>query len=161
MKNVHRSYRFVRRNSPCLATGVVVVLYVYYQEEIVIHILEGKLNVSNLYSAIFGWAAIQTGFLFGTYAHVSTKKDGFVAAIAGTEAFNYFRNYIRSAFARTLLVSICSVPMLVVVPTPERSWDVESIVLCLWMAFSVYTFAGFARVLRVFRTIEGVSGPRT
>ena len=73
-----------------------------------------RLQISNLYGAVFSWSAIQSGFVFGIYGFVISKKDGFVGDIAKGLSFPRFVQYTRRAYFLAMILTIVSLPLIVV-----------------------------------------------
>lgn len=149
-----RTFWFCRRHLPTIAATSVAVLYLAFQEMIVLKIACEEVSLSGLYRAIFGWAAIQTGFLFGIYTYISGKSGGFVGAVSRTATFQEFKSYILTTLRMALVVSLVSVPFIVLIPEPAKPWDFSSIVLCAWLCFCIFAFCCFCKVLRVFTSID-------
>lgn len=72
---------YVEKYGPIVVSIVTVGLLALYDKQVVAHFISGSWKPSNLYTAIFNWAAIQTGFAFGVYGFVAGRQDGFVGAI--------------------------------------------------------------------------------
>jgi hypothetical protein len=154
-------YRFVRRNSERLGTLASLAAVVYWRAPITQRFSSGAWNVEAFYSAVFDWSSIQAAFLFGVYAFFLSRSEPFIQAISESAVFGELRGYVRSTLYLTLLLSVVSLPLLVLPPKMESGEYLNA----GFIAFAglgtalVYTFLCFLKVIRVFGKIESVRGP--
>ena len=128
----------------------------YYRKEISANFTSGTWNLSNFYGAIFDWAAIQTGFVFGVYTYIVSKSAGFSEAIKGTEPYAEMILFIKTIFYLVFALAVISIPLLVMTPKPEPTLSTTTILFAAWTALVVFTFFSFLRIIRAFSTIERV-----
>lgn len=112
-----------------------------------------RLQISNLYGAVFNWSAIQSGFVFGIYGFVISKKDGFVGDIAEGLSFPRFVRYTRGAYLLAMILTIVSLPLIVVEPSVGLPLSSNYLLISGWFALFVWTFFAFLRVAFIFGSI--------
>lgn len=118
---------------------------------------------TNLYTAVFDWSAIQSGFMFAIYGFVATKKDGFTGTVMKGQSFQRFISYTRTACVGGFALTIYSLPLLVVSPEVDGSDDATYWIIAIWFAFFVWAFLAFLRVAFSFGIIIATKDrePRT
>ncbi|MEX1197819.1 MAG: hypothetical protein WEB57_08180 [Pseudohongiellaceae bacterium] len=115
----------------------------------------GQIDLANLYSAIFGWASIQTGFLFTVYGAITARKDGFLGAIERTSGMRFFKKVLARAIFAGFFLSLSSVPLIVFPLTPE-AFDFWYVVISAWFSLFLWAFLLFCRVAYTFGIISQV-----
>jgi hypothetical protein len=142
---------------PFLGGVLVFVALVYYSNYISskFEAVDGWQS-SSLYSAIFDWSAIQTGFAFGVYGFVIGKTDGFVQKIKETKAMRRFISYIRKANITGFLLTLTSIPLIVIDPKITSSNYLVYITVCLWFCVFVWSFMSFLRLAYNFGKLASV-----
>lgn len=73
-------------------------------------------HLDQLYTAVFGFLAISTGFLATFYGTVRSISDGFIGRIRDTRAMTRFLVMTKSAIITGFFVSLASIPMLIAAP---------------------------------------------
>ena len=61
---------------PAIGGALTFIVLLYFKTAVLGLIVDDLISVGNLYSAVFGWAAIQTGCLYAIYGYVAGKTDG-------------------------------------------------------------------------------------
>ena len=140
----------VEQFSPISVAAVSFIVLQYYKVEIVSAFLNGNWSVSSLYAAIFDWSAIQTGFLFGIYGFVASKKDGFIGEITGTYAMIWFISYIRRAIFTGFVLTFASIPLVVIDLSLVANEGENYVWISLWMCLFIWAFLSFARAAYIF-----------
>lgn len=112
-------------------------------------------ELGNLYSAVFGWSSIQTGFLFAVYGFISGKGNGFLKAIARTKAMEKYNNSLGSAIFAGFTLAITSMP-LIVVPLQPVVFDIWYVIIAAWFSLFVWAFLLFCGVAYTFGIISTV-----
>jgi len=148
--------RFLKRRAGELLGLVSFVACLFWRQEIGANFHTHLWNISNFYTAVFDWAAIQSGFLFGVYTYVVSKSAGFVGAIRETSAYAEMVFFIRSIFYLVFALTVLSIPLLIVTPEPNASLGLPTLIFALWVALVVYTLFSFIRIIRAFAAIERV-----
>ena len=139
-----------------MAGAVSAALLCLFANEVVDRFNSGDWKASNLYVAIFDWAAIQTGFAFAVYGFITGRKDGFVGALQGTIAMTRFKTYIKRANWSGFLLTIASIPLIVVSPTIDTAYSWSFWLVTLWFSAFMWAFCSFLRLACNFGRISGV-----
>jgi hypothetical protein len=140
-------------------TGVGVaalLLCAFFRLEIAEQFQPNKWNAGNLYNAVFNWAAIQSGFVFGIYGYVAAKRDGFVGEFAKGGSYNRFIGYTQRAYIGGFLLTACSLPLLVATPNISRAGSWTFWLVVLWFSAFVWAFCSFLRVAFIFGLIAAI-----
>jgi len=117
-------------------------------------------NSSSLYSAVFNWASIQSGFVFGIYGFIVTKKDGFAGVVAQSPSFDPFLTYARRAYMLGFVLTFASLPIMVANPHISDPASVAFWVVAVWFSAFVWIFCAFLRVAFIFGMIAAVPDKR-
>lgn len=128
-----------------MATAVpwLIIAY-YYKDWFVNKVTFGDISLNGLFSAVFGWASIQTGFIFSVFGFVATKTGGLVEEFRSTPYIFVFESYVRRAMYLGLILTVYSIPMMsykVDVDSPTQYW-----IVCIWFALFIWAFGAFLRV---------------
>jgi hypothetical protein len=95
---------------------------------------------------VFNWAAIQTGFAFGVYGFVAGKTGGFIDAVRGTVAMGRFHGYVKAANILGFVLTVLSIPLLVINPDLKTATTSIYAVVAAWFALFVWAFVTFLRI---------------
>lgn len=146
----------VERYGPLgLTVATMVALYVQ-APSIFASIEASKWEVSNLYSAVFNWSAIQTGFAFAVYGFVVGRSEGFIPAIRETVAMKRFLGYVKRANVGGFILTIISMPLTVVSPKPGPIDSLQFLMLLLWFGLFLWTFLAFLRIAYSFGHLSSI-----
>lgn len=148
-----KTQRF-ERFAPLALAALTLALIIVFRDSIVPKFGDKGWDSSNLYSAIFNWASIQSGFVFGIYGFIATKRDGFAGVVAKAPSFDMFLKYARRAYLTGFALTFVSLPIMVAdldisTATPNEFWMVA-----IWFAVFVWTFCAFLRVAFIFGIIS-------
>ncbi len=142
---------------PFLFALTALFLLVYYKDTIVPKFeANDGWQSSALYSAIFDWSAIQTGFAFGVYGFVIGKSDGFIQKIRETKAMRRFISYIWKANVTGFSLTLGSIPLIVLDPKITTTNQIEYFVVSVWFCVFVWSFMSFLRLAYNFGKLAGV-----
>lgn len=143
-----------------IGTGALVfVLTLSFNEQLVALIQADEIQLTSIYSAIFDWAAIQTGFLFSVFGYIAGKSDGFLAAIRNTPGMKNLYGYIRRATIMGFTLTILSIP-LVMLDAKPAGLDASYVFVCAWFSLFFWAFLSFLRVAYIFGIIVKVPDRR-
>lgn len=135
--------------------GLLVLIFSSWHREQLLCLVDQKIiKLENLYSAIFDWSSIQTGFLFSVYGYVASKTDGFVAEIKDSRGMSAFKKYTSRAMWIGFLLTVSTIPLIVV--DFEISSNFRFALVALWFSLFAWAFAGFLRVAINFGRIVSV-----
>ena len=152
--------RFIERFAP-LALGLVVLAIIYFwRVEIAANFEPNRWKAESLYSAVFNWASVQSGFVFGIYGFIVSKRDGFIGEIARTHTFAELTRYARRAYLTGFALTFASLPLTVAQPAIDNPTSESFIVAAIWFAAFIWTFCAFLRVAFIFGALVAVPDKR-
>lgn len=147
---------WLERLGPVAFGAIALATIFHFRTEIAAEFKSEDWKNTDLYSAIFGWASIQTGFVFGVYGFVASKTDGFIKQVSQDKSFHRFVSYIKWATVAGFILTFFSLPMIVISPNLIDADTNSFRITALWFAFFVWTFCAFLRVAFIFGTIVAV-----
>lgn len=115
----------------------------YYEQNAVI-------KWDNLYTAVFDWAAIQTGFVFGVYGFVIGSPSSFMQAIDETPVFKRFKLGIITSLVAGSVLTVLSLPLLIFPLKPFASGEPAKYILFVWFALFIYALLSFFKTAYLF-----------
>lgn len=145
---------FIERFGPLASVIAWLIVGYFFRDWFVKNISAGNIVLSGLFSAVFGWAAIQTGFLFSVFGFVATKNDGFIGEIRDTVSMRRFRFYVIKAMNMGFILTIYSIPLMVL--SLDLNSTVQYWVVSTWFASFIWAFASFLRVALNFGKMVSV-----
>lgn len=137
------------RYLPVVLALLTLVVALAWRETIVASFLLHHFSIGALYDAIFGWSAIQTGFVFGVYGFVVGAKSGFIESVQGTDPMRRFLSYTRNATIIGFVLTFVSMPLMVGNLDISQSPTVY-FVIAVWFSMFIWAFCSFARVAYLF-----------
>jgi hypothetical protein len=141
---------FIESYGPA-ACGILTLICLWVSRgRIITLMVEDKISIDNLFSAIFGWAAIQTGCVFAIYGFIAGKTDGFIGEARNTRSMRRYNVFIKRAIASGFILTIGSMPLIV--------WKLKIgaddigiyMIIAIWFSVFVWAFLSFARVAYIF-----------
>jgi hypothetical protein len=128
------------------AAGVgTFAIVISYGPIIICAIDPGKIELSNVYTAIAGFFAVITGFLATFYGSIQSITDTRLKRISRTAAFKRFLRYIKIATISGFAIALISIPYIILVPTGSGPW-VPRFAVAIWCGACAYGLATFIRV---------------
>lgn len=146
----------IEQYGPIACAALVIAALIYFTDSVSLKFSSGDWKSAGLYSSIFGWSAIQTGFAFGVYGFVIGKGDGFIAALKGTTAMSRFMAYIRRANISGFLLTIFTIPLIIDEPEVGVPMSSNYLIVSGWFALFVWSFLSFLRLAYNFGKISSV-----
>ncbi|MDM9629768.1 hypothetical protein QTL95_28190 [Rhizobium sp. S152] len=144
---------FLERYGPFVAAALTAVAIYYFRDDLVDAAAHKRIDFSSLYSAVFNWSSIQTGFVFGIFGYVAGKSGGFIEAIRNTAEMSAFLVYTKRAiylgFALTFFCIFLTVMSFNI--GDGAAW--KFYVFLLFSFVSVWGFLAFLRVAYIFGDI--------
>lgn len=122
----------------------------YFSESVKAAFVAEELSVDGLYTAVFDWSAIQTGFLFGIFGYVMGSDDGFLEKIKDTATLSRFVSYTKRATVIGFFLTFYSIPLIVLSPKIGAESEVVYYFVTAWFSLFVWAFLAFARVAYLF-----------
>ena len=136
--------------------ALALAVSAYFRNEIAAHFAPGGWQPGNLYNAVFNWASIQSGFVFGIYGFIATKQGGFIGELANGRILDELMGYARRAYLTGFGLTFLSLPLMVVSPKIDNVSDASFWVVSAWFAAFIWTFCAFLRVAFIFGMIVAV-----
>jgi hypothetical protein len=136
----------VERHGPSAGAALTLGALILFAPAIAPNFVADGWSTSDLYTAIFSWASIQAGFVFGVYGFVVGKTEGFVADVRETSAMRRFLAYVRRANFGCFFLAVTSLPLVITNPavSDPKSWSYS--LVSTWFALFVWNFFSFLRV---------------
>ena len=133
-----------------------LVALIHFRTDLTAQYIQLGWKLENLYSAVFGWASIQTGFLFGVYGFVVGNTDGFISEVRGTRAMSRFVGYTLRATLIGFILTLATMPLIVADPSLTQESGLVYYLIAAWLAIFVWAFMAFLRVAYIFGLIVRV-----
>lgn len=146
----------VERWGPLALTALSLLAIYHNSTCILAQFSASKWQASSLYSAIFNWSAIQTGFAFGVYGFVIGRSEGFIPAVRETKAMQRFLGYVRRANIGGFALTVLSLPLTVTNPSLAPAGSIGFWVVFCWFGLFVWTFLAFLRIAYSFGKLSSV-----
>ncbi|KCZ91315.1 hypothetical protein [Hyphomonas jannaschiana] len=103
-----------------------------------------------IYSSAFDFGGIYTAFLFAFYTYsISSGSDFFVKA-RNTKIFKRMIVFVKKAIVLGFILTLASIPMMIWNPSPDRTFNTDSLIVCLWFALACASLASFWQATRLF-----------
>jgi hypothetical protein len=135
---------------PTVSGVVVAVLWLFIGSKVVAVCEDNKWHLDQIYTAMFGFLAITTGFLATFYGTLQSVSSGFLDKMRGTRTLGSFMSYTRGAIVLGLITSLLSVIMMVAAPLPLQNFTLASFFMSLWMGLIICALCSFYRSARWF-----------
>lgn len=141
-----------------VASGLLTFILLWLARDKLLPLMgEDKISITNLFSAIFGWASIQTGCVFAIYGFVAGKNDGFIGEVRQTRSMKRYSTYIMRAIISGFILTITSMPLIVWRFTITKEDHYLFVVIAVWFSIFVWAFLSFARVAYIFGLLVRVA----
>lgn len=140
----------VERFGPFFIGALSVAAIWLFKEELLTMVQSKEIDFSNLYSSVFDWSSIQTGFLFAIFGFVAGKTDGFISKIKNTPEMRLFLLYTKRALFLGFAITLSSVPLMVTSFDVSYGGGWRYYVFSAWAFLSVWGFFSFLRVAYIF-----------
>lgn len=143
-----------------IALGALTLLVcLIWRAQITHQFATHHLSVGGLYTAVFGWSAIQTGFLFGVFGFVVGTSDGFISDVKESAPMRRFLSYTRNGTLMGFLLTFASMPLIVMEAKVEGGF-LPYVAISTWFSLFIWTFFAFARVAYLFGLLMRPERPR-
>lgn len=140
---------FLERYGPLICAAAMVALIYYFRSDLVAAASSKKIDISNIYSNVFNWSSIQTGFVFGIFGFVAGKSGGFIETIRQTPEMALFLQYTKRAIYLGFCLTFSSIALSITSFTiSEDPWKFH--VFAAWSFVSLWGFLAFLRVAYIF-----------
>lgn len=130
-----------------MAAGIIsAVAFGAFAPAINVWLTAENIRIDNAYVAIGGVFAIIAGFLASFYGSIQSIADTRLKRISQTGFFKLFISQIKEATIAGFIISVISVPLMIVAPTNINSSIYTRLIIAVWLGASTYCFAAFIRV---------------
>lgn len=144
-------FEAIRERFYPLCIGIAVaVLWLLWGHKIVAVCVKENWHIDQMYTAVFAFLAITTGFLATFYCTIVCMSDGFVRLIRDTKKMQGFLRFAKRAIILGFFVSLASIPMMVAELAPAEQFSISAFVVGLWLGASAWAIAAFFRVASLF-----------
>jgi hypothetical protein len=121
------------------------------------HVLAGisvhhNWHLDQVYTAVFGFLAVTTGFLATFYATLQSTTDGFVQRIRNTKGRTLSKFLILTKYAIVVgfVAAIISIPMIVIAPLPSPYLNMATLMSSLWVGLAIWAISSFVAIASAF-----------
>lgn len=143
-------------HGPLALGALALAALLCFADPIAAEFAAGTWKSGALYSAIFGWSAIQTGFAFGVYGFVLEKTGGFMAAMRGTKTLERFEGHIKRANWTGFVLTFLTIPLIVAEPQIAEPLTLSYVLVAAWFSLFVWAFLAFLRLAYNFGVLASV-----
>lgn len=135
---------------PLAIGAVAAVAWLLWGHKIAAICVKEQWHIEQMYTAVFAFLAITTGFLATFYCTIVCMSEGFVRQIRDTKKMAGFLAFVKRAIILGFVVSLTSVPMMVAEPAPTEQFSVAAFIVAVWVGASAWAIAAFYRVASLF-----------
>lgn len=140
---------YVEKYGPLVIATTIVASAMFFHNIVLSYINTHKLCIDGVYNAVFGWSAIQNGFVFAVYGFVVGSQGTFIEKIRDTTSMNLFLFYTKNATKLSFIVAFYSMVLMVYCPKLSDGLFQYRIIV-IWFGLFIWTFLAFARVAYLF-----------
>jgi hypothetical protein len=156
LKHPHAISALFEKHYPALGAVVAVAGAFYFAPTLVATLAEQKWSLANLFGAAFDWSAIQTAFIFGIYAFVLGYNGEFLSQVRDSAPFQHFLRYAWQAIMHGFLLTISSIPLMVIEPQVTSPYGLLFTIVSIWFGLFVMAVLSFFRVAYIFALIARI-----
>lgn len=142
-----------------VAGAAMCVLSVVYSHHWFTFIVAQQWDYGAIYSSIFDLATVYSALLFGFVGYFRTVRHKFIEALPERLYWGSIR-YAEHGFALGMTLMLVSIPLIVIQPRPEASFDLWSFVFGLWAFLAVSAIIAFVRASQIFWTLMRATSVR-
>lgn len=140
----------VEKFGPVFLAAISCLGLYYFRADLVRLSASKEIDFSNIYSSVFDWSSIQTGFLFAIFGFVAGKTDGFIQRIKNTPSMKLFLKYTKRALFLGFAITFASIPMTVMSFDIAKGANWKFHVFTAWSFLAIWGFFSFLRVAYIF-----------
>jgi len=135
---------------PLCIGALTAVVWLFWGDRLVAICVKEQWHIDQMYTAIFAFLAITTGFLATFYCTIVCMSDGFVRQIRDTKKMWGFLGFVKRGIILGFAVSLASIPMMIAAPAPTEHFSISAIVVSTWLGCAAWAVAAFYRVASLF-----------
>ncbi len=152
-------YRW-EQSYPLLLGVTIAPLCAWYIPVIFPAMVKAGWKTENIYSSAFNISTVATPFLFTFYTIFVTTETGFIGRMKRANAYRMTVNYTVRAMWLGALLSVASLPFIIVSPAPDAYSDPWTWAVAGWSGLTVATVSAFLRACRQFGIFISVHAER-
>jgi uncharacterized membrane protein YeiH len=141
------------RHLPLIGALVAAIVLLWLAPYISDLIDKQCIVLSNIYTAAFGWSAVQTSFAFGVYAYVAGNNGDFFKKFRDTPVYDRFLMYAHSANWAGYALTFGTLPFLVSNVPLGAVYSKSFLAVIAWFSLLFYAVLSFLRVARTFHLL--------
>lgn len=136
---------FVEKYLP-LSVGILTLGAFFWRGHLVVdYAVKQQWVISSLYASVFDVSAIICAFLFSFFVFVKTTNNKILNAFRKRGEYNTLLSHFRRSIGASFLLTLLSIPYMVIVPKSSSYEEVAFYLIGFWVAFSAYTIAASFR----------------
>jgi hypothetical protein len=140
----------IERAYPYFWGAVGAIVHFFYASALFVWATSEKVDIVQLFTAVFNMALVLTGFLFTFFGLAIAPGGGFIERLVGTKTFRIFSRYIGEALFMGALSALACVPFMVL-KLKEMQLDLAlKVAISAWVFVSIAAIGCFYRVARIF-----------
>lgn len=119
--------------------------YLFYGMRFFEIALEKEWSINSIYASVFDMSSVVCAFLFSFFVFVKTTTNKFLDAIRTSETYKKLLKYFIYSIISSFVLSIATIPFLVVSPAPTQISQPSFVTVFLWVFLCGYVFAAVIR----------------
>ena len=147
---MERLEAFIERAYPYAWGAIAAVFFFIYSPNLFAWGISDKIDIAQLFSAIFNIALVLTGFLFTFFGLAIAPGGNFIEKLIGTKTFRAFKGYIAEALLLGATLAISCIPFMILKLKELPLTDTLRVSLSIWAFLCVATVFCFYRVASIF-----------
>ena len=134
------------RAYPCVIGAAAGAAWLMWGHDVVCVSNANGWHLDQMYTAVFGFTAVTTGYLATFYGTIQSMSSGFVHRIRGTRVLALFLKFIKAAIKIGFVCAVLSAVMMILVPLPADRYSWPNLSSAVWIFISVWAIVSFYRV---------------
>jgi hypothetical protein len=135
---------------PLCVGALTALVWLLWGDKLVAICAKEQWHIEQMYTAIFAFLAITTGFLATFYCTIVCMSEGFVRQIRDTKKMWGFLAFVKRGIILGFIISLASIPMMIAAPTPTEQFSISAIIVAIWLGGAAWAIAAFYRVASLF-----------
>src|SRR5262245_16937511 len=131
----------IEANYPAIFGIASGVLALAYAPDFFALIADKRWKIEAVYSSVFNFSGISTAFLFAFYTFVAVTERGFLGQARTSRYFRLTMKYAVRAIILGFLLTIVSIPMMIIEPSPKEWSGLPYYAVAAWLALTGWAIA--------------------
>jgi hypothetical protein len=149
-KAFHAIWSFVENHNASIFFSIGIVFAYFFSHKAAAFSIDHNLNYAAFYAAVFDLSGIFTAFLFGFFTYSISSGSPFMVAARNTAAFRAMLTYVKRAVVLGALLTVITIPTLIVEPLPIKRFAIEWYYMMIWFGVFLGAASSFWRATRLF-----------